>query len=479
MSSPRQVLRSFFYALLGGYAGRVASVILTFALRKILTRESFEPVVLPFIVFMMLASLSQVGLMQALLHFRDDSREFIETHFTLNCLVSVAVFVLTCAVGVGLWLLLPESWHWGGPVICLLGAFHLLRSLTQTSEALLRRDFQFGHLSLLHGLGTILALGIATAAALYGLGSWSLILGGWSAYAAYSTVYAVVFSAGVWLLRRVPLRLGLDLCWTRKLLGYGRWLWIGWILQSFVWLYDKVMIGMFAGSSELALYENAWWLMFLPTAVISHIIFNYTSALYSRYQDDTEKLSELFETMSSLVIRCSAPVAIGLVILRPQIMALLGDSWSGSADIMVSLLLFALVRPLLDEGYGLLWAKGDARSATRIMASQALIALPGIPVALAMFGTQGVAVMMGLIALCGLVLLWRRVASHINLQLRRMTLFPALACLLAAAAVRLGPSAPEIAIPIFCTIYGAVLLIAEKDRLVGLYGRIQHVRSGS
>ena len=481
MSPPRQVLRSFFYALVGGYAGRIASVILTVVLRsdEVLGREAFEPVILPFVVFMMFASLSQVGLMQGLLHFRDDTQEFLETHFTLNCIVSVVVFFLTCLAGLGLWFLLPDSWGWGGPVICLLGLFHFLRSLTQTSEALLRRDFQFGHLSLLHGFGTILALGIAVAAAVHGLGRWSLILGGWSAYAASSVVYAVVFSTGVWLLRPVPLRFRLDPPWTRKLLDYGRWLWVGWVLQSFVWLYDKVILGVFVGDSELALYENAWWLMFLPTAVISHIIFNYTSALYSRYQDDEEKLSELFETMSSLVIRCSAPVAIGLVILAPQLMQLLGESWSGSAQIMLYLLLFGLTRPLLDEGYGLLWARGDAVSATKIMASQALIALPMVPLAVIFFGTQGVAISIGLIALWGLCFLWRRVNSHIIVHYRRMLLVPAVACVAAAAAVKLAPPVPEISIPLFSTTYGTILVIAERRRLREILTRIQQVRADS
>ena len=142
-------------------------------------------------------------------------------------------------------------------------------------------DFEFGRLSLLHGLGTLLALGSALLAARAGWEEWSLILGG--------VDYVLGAQRGVtccFFLRLLGAaapcaspRLHFDWVWARRLLGYGVWIWIGWVLQIFIWWYDKLVVRLVVGDTALALYETAWWLVQIPTAVIAHIIFNYSSAL--------------------------------------------------------------------------------------------------------------------------------------------------------------------------------------------------------
>ena len=120
-----------------------------------------------------------------------------------------------------------------------------------------------------------------------------------------------------------------DWVWARRLLGYGVWIWIGWVLQIFIWWYDKLVVRLVVGDTALALYETAWWLVQIPTAVIAHIIFNYSSALYSRYRHERERLGELFSKMISLVLRVSAPVSLILVFNAREVTALLGGQWAG------------------------------------------------------------------------------------------------------------------------------------------------------
>ncbi|MXY81485.1 MAG: oligosaccharide flippase family protein [Gemmatimonadetes bacterium] len=352
MITPQKMFKGFFYTLGTGYAARLCSVGLTVLIKRQLEPSVFADVFLGVTVFTMLSSLREFGLTHALLHFQDRVEEFVGTHFALNVCITLLSCLLTSGVVLALTLLFPADFSWTfAQVAWVLAALHFVRQLTLTSEALLRMDFEFGRLSLLHGLGTLLALSSALLAAHAGWEEWSLILGGWTTYSVLSVVYVLFFSTATWCSR--PLRLTslrFDWVWARRLLGYGVWIWIGWVLQIFIWWYDKLVVRLVVGDTALALYETAWWLVQIPTAVIAHIILNYSGALYSRYRHERERLGELFSKMISLVLRVSAPVSLILVFNAREITALLGGQWAGSARIVVWLAAYALLRPLLSDG---------------------------------------------------------------------------------------------------------------------------------
>ena len=476
MTTPRQVVRSFFYTLGSGYTARLASVGLTLLIRRVLGPAVFDEMIYPLVIFVMLSSLSQFGLLQALLHYQDRADEFVDTHFTLNLLVSAAVLLVTCAVGLALWRWRPGS-AWACTVICIFGGLRFVKNLTTTSEALMRRGFQFGRLSIFHGGGTVLALTATLAAGLAGWGRWSLVLGGWTTYAIFSAVYVVIFASGVWWTRPPSLRLRLDPVWVRRFAGYGVWLWLGWVLQNFVWYYDKLVLGAVVGVRELTFYENAWWLMQLPTAVISHIILSYTIALYARYRDQRQRLGEMYTTMLSIVVRCSAPVALVIALHAERVVGLMGERWAPSAAIVVWLALFGFVRPLLDEGYGLLWASGDTKAGALVMGGQAAVAVALVPLAAHLDGTRGVALAMGAIALLGALGLAWRVRRYVSVPWIQVFAAPVAglatgAALYAAAGeftagwpplLGLGASAALVAVA-----YGAALVLLERRRMVAL-----------
>ncbi|MFH1571563.1 MAG: oligosaccharide flippase family protein [Gemmatimonadota bacterium] len=470
-----KALRGFFYTLASGYVARVASVALTFLIRRQLGPGVFANAVLGITLFMLLSSLREFGLPHALLHFQEQVEEFVGTHLLLNLALTAASSLLSCLVAGILWLCWPAVVSSTvAAVVCTLSALHLLRNATLTSESLLRLEFEFGRLSLYHGLATMLALGVALATARQGWGTWSLVLGGWSTFSVFSVVYVVVFSAGVWTARPLPLRrLSFSLPWARRLMRYGLWIWVGWMLQSFVWWYDKLAVRLLVGSAELALYENAWWLVQLPTAIITAIIFTYTNALYSRYQKDRQKLGQLFARMASLIVRVSSPLALVLVLNSREILAVIPE-WLRSAPIIVWLAGYAFLRPLLDDGMGLLWAVGDTRAGAGVVVWQAAVAAVAVPAAGWYWGVNGVAASMGLVAAVGVVGLVRALRPHVDVAWGRVLAAPAVALLVSAAvALAYGrvpapflPGVPLVRSGLMLLAYGAVLLALERRRLV-------------
>ena len=433
MIGAAKIVKGFLYTLGGGYAARLGSVLLTVLITRELGPNRFADVVVGVTVFTVLSSLREFGLMHALLHYQSKVSEFLGTHFLLNILLTAGSALVNSVLA---WLLLaifPSHFSLTSAlVVWVFSGLNLIRNMTLTSEGLLRMEFEFGRLALFHGAGTILALVATFFAAKAGWEASSLILGGWSTFSVLSVVYVLFFSTATLLTRPLAIaQLNFDPAWARRLLAYGIWIWIGWVLQTFMLWYDRLVIWWVLGKVDMALYNHAMWLVQIPTAVISHIIFSYTNALYSRYKDDREHLGELFGRMLRIIVRISSPLALIFVLNAQELMSLM-PKWIHAAPMVVWLATFAFVRPLLDEGFGLLWAVGATRVSAAIVAIQTALALVMLPSCAAAWGVAGVAYAMGAVTLVGLIGLITVVRRFLTLDLKRVFVVPALGLGLAA-----------------------------------------------
>jgi O-antigen/teichoic acid export membrane protein len=435
MISAGKMVRGFLYTLVGGYLARLSSVLLTVLISRELGPNLFADVVVGVTVFTVLSSLREFGLMHALLHYQSKVSEFVGTHLILNVMLTAGSALVSSSLAWLLMVLFPAHFSLTSAlVVWVFSGLNLIRNVTLTSEGLLRMEFEFGRLSLFHGVGTILALLSTLLAARAGWGASSLILGGWSTISVLSIIYVLFFSTATLLTRPVALhQVKFDPVWARRLLSYGIWIWVGWVLQTFMLWYDRLVIWWVLGKVEMALYNHAIWLVQIPTAVISHIIFSYTNALYSRYKDDSERLSVLFGRMLTIIVRISSPLALIFVLNANELMRLM-PKWVLAAPMVVWLAMFAFARPLLDEGFGLLWAVGATRLSAAIMALQAVLALVVLPTCAVVWGVAGVAYGMGAVTVVGLIGLFTVVRKFLTVDLKGMFAVPALSLGLAALA---------------------------------------------
>lgn len=487
MADSKKILKGLFYTLGSGYVARTASVVLTFLIRRELGTDPFDATVWAMVVFVLLANLSQFGLIHALLHFQDDVDQFVRTHFTISLLISVLVFAISAITAFAIDYD-GESLGWTGTAILVLSALYLMRSLSITPEALLRKDFEHRNLSLIHGLGTIAALGGTLWLAHEGYQAWSLIAGGWSTYSAFSAIYILIFAVSVWILRPVKIwPLELDPVWTRRILSFGAWVWLSSQLQNFVWFYDKLVMPYFVTTTDLTLYENTWWLMQIPSALITHIIMNYTVTVYAKVKDDRDKLGIVYTRAATIIVRISAPAALILIVNAEPLVALMGPSWAGSVPIFLWLAPYAFLRPLIEDGFGLLWAIGQTRSTARVLAVQVGIALAAVPIGAHFAGVQGVSIAVGLVALTGGIGATVCLRRHIDLALTRIYLAPTFALLGAAAsAIYLSPlwesgnTVPDLLLKTTLTslTYLTILWIAEKRYLAEMWDEMRYILAG-
>ena len=99
---------------------------------------------------------------------------------------------------------------------------------------------------------------------------------------------------------------------------------------------------------------------------------------------------------------------------------------------MVWLAAYALLRPLLSDGFSLLWAVGATRRSACIVGMQGVVALFAVPALAVLWGTEGVAYSMGAVAGVGFLGLCVGLRAYVRVNWFKVLAAPAVGLLAAA-----------------------------------------------
>ena len=470
--APVRVARGAVHTLSSAYAGRLVNWVAVIVLTRALAPEDFGHVALAASLLALAASLRSFGLHHALLHKYERVDELAPTHLVLNSGLSA----LGTLAAVGLAVFFVDG-HYGRSVamaLAVFAAFDLLRATALTAETQLRRDLEFSHVAGAHALALGAAALAGIVAAWLGAGIWALIL----SHSTYGIAYAVPYCALLWR-RRSPLRLrfsSFDRAEARAMLGYGAWIWLGGMLQTFILHFDRLVAGNLLDARTLGFYDRAHVFAQLPTGALTHALTGVMITVFARYQQDRERLAGAFRRTLRLILRAGVPFSVVLAIEIPAITRLLlGESWLPLASLLRWLLVYSLCRPLVETVHALLQSVGDTRGFAAIAAVQAGILVVAAPLLTRSLGIEGTALSMNLALLVGTVLALRRSSRYAEVPWIRSFAPPLLAAA-AAAALRLWaapfidgftePLAFVLGTALFGLAYGAALLGLERETLL-------------
>ena len=468
----RRIARGAVHTLSSAYAGRFVNWIAVVVLTRELAPEDFGHVALAASLLALVASLRNFGLQNALLHHHDRVHQLAPTHFLLN----TGLGALGALGAIALAVLFVDG-HYGRSVagaLAVFAAFDLLRATAQTAETQLRRDLEFSFLAGAHALALIAAALAGIAVVYLGGGIWALIL----SHSAYGIGYVVAYCTILWRRRSpLPFRLAdFDREGARRLFGYGAWIWLGAMLQTFLLNFDRLVVGAMLDAKTLGFYERAHVFAQLPTGAVTHALTGIMIAVFARYQQDTEQLGATYRRALWWIMRSAAPLSVLLAIEIPGITRqLLGETWLPMVPILQTLLLYSLCRPVLEAVQTLLRSIGDPRGFAGVFSVQAAFLLIAAPLLTHTTGIEGTAWAMNLTALLGMVLALRRSTRYVEVHWGRCFV-PPLAAAAAAAGLRLaaapflaGLSTSAVLVPgiaVFVFTYGAVLLALEGRTLL-------------
>jgi O-antigen/teichoic acid export membrane protein len=130
-------------------------------------------------------------------------------------------------------------------------------------------------------------------------------------------------------------RLRIERAATRRLLGFGRWVFLSALLAAVGNLILQAAISRELGAAQLGLYFMAARFAYLPLEVLADVVGTVAFPLYARLQSNVEQATTVFRRLAIGSSAIAYPMLALLIALAPSIdHELLGSSWTGTSAIM-------------------------------------------------------------------------------------------------------------------------------------------------
>lgn len=364
----------------------------TFILARFLTPGDFGLVAIGTTLLLIVTSLTELSLTQALVRHEKLDDSHLNTAWTLNALRGLVAFALFAASAYPVATLYDDQRLAG--IMLALGASIFLTGLINPRLVVLQRQLIFRQEFILGVsqklIGFVASVSVAIAFRSY----WALVVG-------ILTSQLVNIVVSYWLL---PFRPRFTLSRTRELLSFSIWLSAGSIVNTLNWRFDLLLVGKFLGSSAVGNYSVGNNLAVIATREAVAPLVQTVYPSFASIKDDPARLRAAYQRVQTLITAIALPAGIGMALVADRVVILaLGPHWDEAilvvqvlASVFALQTLGSLVQPL-----GM--AKGQTR---RLFVRDTQMFFVRVPIILAGLLTHGLLgvlvarVATGLLAAC-------------------------------------------------------------------------------
>ena len=258
-----------------------------------------------------------------------------------------------------------------------------IASLEKVPGSLLVRDFRFRALELRQIAAALVGAAASLVLALTGAGAWAIIGG--------SLATTTASCALLWYVTKWRPRFTFSRGSFRRLTSFGSTT-LGSLLLTYVQQYaDRLLIGRNLGASAAGTYVLAYNLMFIPIVNITGPLQAVLFSVFSRIQDDPERIAAGWLRGRRLTVALMAPAFMTLFVVGPQLVPLVfGPQWEDSIPVLELLCLSGVGYALAADNNVLLLARNKAGTLLRITGFATAVILAAIVIGLE-WGIVGVA----------------------------------------------------------------------------------------
>lgn len=456
-------------------------------LARLLPVETFGVYALATAIVTFSGILPKFGLSGAFLHRAPetaDEERAAAVHFTLR----LALTTLWAAALVGLALLLAE-----GELRLALVVLTLLYGglyLTDTARGVLVRRVQHRRLAVLDLLSAVATTVVAILLAYRGYKLTTLLA---------TDLITLIVTIGVLFLWRPVWRP--RILWlhevARYYLSFGRRTMAEAALSEALDNLDDIWTGVYLGDQALGFYSRAFTFATYPRRLLAFPVFEVAGGTYAELKEDAHKLAQAFFRVNALLLRSGFLMGGLLVLLAPEfVRLLLGEKWLPMVTAFQLMFVYTLLDPVRVTVGQLFIAVGRPERLWRTRLVQLAVLVIGLFTVGRVWGINGVAIVVNVMLVVGLVWLLYRAREFVRFSAARLFGPPALAlaggALAALALLRLGCGPGAAACEsewltmglkgtAFIVVYAAILFIVERRemlRMVGIVRRALWPRSG-
>ena len=293
--------------------------------------------------------------------------------------------------------------------VVVVGRVFSLASTCFSAE--LDRALAFGRLAILQTGAFMAGWGIALALGVAGFGVWALSLRELGA-GIVAAVFAYVMTKWRprWKIKREK---------VRELARFGAFMSVSRLGDIVFSRFDNLMVGLFAGTTQLGLYNHAYSSTEAANRVYLPILSYVPLPAYSRLRDDRARMSSAFRIVTYVITRTVLPLGVVLILFpREAIVALFGQPWAGAAVMLPWLSSYAMLLPLYTHMREVLVAQGAVRDVLRARLAQLVVFVPCVVVLAAWRHGQGAAMAVCVAMLAGTAMLAVLVRRSVDYQWR-------------------------------------------------------------
>ena len=380
-------------------------------LARLLPVETFGVYALATAVVTFSGILPKFGLGGAFLHRAAETADednAAAVHFTLR----LALTTIWVAALVSLSLLLAD-----GDLRLALIVLTLLYAglyLTDTARMVLVRRVQHRRLAVLDLLNAVATTVVAVFLAWRGYQLTALLATDFITLAV--TVVVLLLWRPVWRPR---------LLWLREVVGYylsfGRRTMTEAALSEALDNLDDIWTGVYLGDHALGLYSRAFTFATYPRRLLAFPVFEVAGGTYAELKEDAHKLAQAFFRVNALLLRSGFLLGGLLVLIAPEfVRLLLGEKWLPMVTAFQLMFVYTLLDPVRVTIGQLFVAVGRPDRLWRTRLAQLAILVVGLFTLGRAWGINGVAIVVNVVLVAGLVWLLYRAREFVRFSAARL-----------------------------------------------------------
>jgi O-antigen/teichoic acid export membrane protein len=325
MNLQQQAIRGVIWSALESWGKQAISFIVFFLLARLLGPETFGLVALASVFLAFVQLLNDQGLAQAIIQRKEIEPEHLDTAFWTNLGVgSLLTTVSISAAG-----LVATFFNEPGlaPIIRWLSLTFVIGSLSSVQQAIFSRKLDFKAHATRSLIAMLIGGVVGVTMALMNYGVWSLV----GQQLANSIAQCLV----VWWITDWRPGLRVSQKHFKDLFSFGVNVFGFNLVNFFNRRSDDFLIGYFLGSTALGYYAVAYRLLLVVIELIARVIDRVAIALFSKIQQEPERLRRGYYTVTQLTSLLAFPCFLGMAALAPELVPVLfGEQWTPSIPVM-------------------------------------------------------------------------------------------------------------------------------------------------
>lgn len=378
------------WTALSRWLNRVFQILVLSVLARHLGPESFGVVAMALVLTDYLDTVVSQGLGFAIVQRAQVSAGHLSTAFWLNMSAAAAIYSLLWLTATFAGSMMPSGDF--AAVLKWLGACVIVTGLSRVQAAILTRELRMKELALRSTVSSVIGGLVAMAAAVAGLGVWSLV--------AQRLSGAIIATVTLWRQSSWRPTWYFSASEARDLYSYSTKVFADHQLQFLSRRLDEALIGVTLSASALGMYSVAKRMVLLVADWVNASVSGTLLPALASVQNEPIVLRRRLATGLRLVAAVALPAYLGIASLAPELLEVLfGAEWTGAATatryvavgavaLLIPLFVHTLFHALGKPGVPLM-LNGVRTVMTCILTP--LGSLAGMPGVAAAFMTQSVA----------------------------------------------------------------------------------------